>query len=114
MFKTSFVSIILSLFIAINVFGQEKPPELNDIEKARIEIINLKSVLADAQYKIIQLTAELGEHQKIANKEYLEKEIQSLKQAIESTRPGFEFDLATGQFSPKKEPEPNDHQVRKQ
>jgi hypothetical protein len=72
-------------------------PELTELEKARIEILNLKIQLAQCQ------TSLTG-----AN---LAKEIQSLKQAIESTRPGFEFDISTGTFKPK-EFKPNDPKQR--
>ncbi len=100
--------------LSITTFGLAQSQELSELEKAKIQIINLQSALAKSQYNESQLTATLGQCQAKENASYLTTQTQSLKQAIESTRPGFTFNLETGKFEPIKESQEDGPIKRKQ
>lgn len=99
----------LAMFV-VGLAAQQKsadPPALTDLERARVDVINLKSQLvellkrnADVQSAYGQCQALLGPLQQKDNASAVAAEAGALKSAIEGAHPGFTFDAATGQLVP--------------
>jgi hypothetical protein len=94
-------AVLLSGTIA---FSQEGPPKLNDVEKLKIQVMNLQIALQDAQENGAKLAQSYGEckAQMLGNRQGLTSAVQNLKIEIEKNHPGFDFDITTGTFKEKK------------
>lgn len=76
-------------------------PQLTEVDQMRLEIVNLKFKLAQTQSQWSSCIAEKGPLQDQANQTTLNKEVQSVVEAINAAHPGFTFDPNSGQFAKK-------------
>lgn len=95
------IAVALILSLGIVSFAADGP-ELTDLQKLRIERINLVNENAALTKENVDLKLQLA-----ALKVSIEKA--QLQQEIEREHPGFTWDPSTGQFAPKG---PNDGELR--
>ena len=93
--------VIIAIVLAISSSISLAQSPLSDVEKLHIEIINLKNALIDAKRQLGKSQYELSNCHITLNQLDVQSNMQSLQHAIDSTRPGFVYDLQTGQFKPK-------------
>ena len=79
--------LILALFLVINVpaLAQNKPqtaPALSEVEKLKMENLNLKAALLQEQYKEMALQAQVASAK-------LEADRAALIQSVEESHPGY-------------------------
>jgi hypothetical protein len=70
--------------------------QLTEMDKLRLEVINLKYRLADVGKDYAQCLADKGPLQDQANQQFLQVETQRVVEAINAAHPGFTFDPKKG------------------
>lgn len=94
---------------------EPKPEVFTEMERAKVDIINLKAQLVDLLRRNSDLQAsygncqsQLGPLQQKENIETIQKSIATTKQEVEKAHPGWTYDPASGQLmalEPEKKPE---------
>lgn len=81
-------------------------PQLTEVEKLEIQILNLQYMLKAESDKTAQLTIAYGTCQATLLKDNsgLTSAAQALQEKINKNHPDSNFDITTGKFTPKEKP----------
>lgn len=99
------VAIILILITGAAAFGQDVP-KLSEVESLKIQVLNLQIQLRQAQSQMAELTQAFGECRVSLLKDnaVVQRTIRVLQDEINKNHEGFNFNIETGQFTPKAKP----------
>lgn len=98
-----FITAMLIIMAMLAPQLQAQQPQLTELDRLRIENLNLKIGWSQAVKQLNQCVVEKGSLQDQATDRQLQEDLKAVVEAIEAAHPGFTFDPATGQFA-KKEP----------
>jgi len=101
--KKTLLTMAVVIIMAVLTVNAQTPStdQLTEVDKLRLEIINLKFKLADTAKDYGLCLADKGPLQDQVNKSYLQVESAKTIEAINAAHPGFTFDPKTGQFAKK-------------
>jgi hypothetical protein len=97
---------VLALLAGAIVYSQT-PQALTDMEKLRIENLNLKQSLASTLKAQAETAAQLGACQAQVNASVVRSDAAALKLDLEGGRPGYVFNFEKNVFEKKPEGKPD-------
>ena len=99
--KKIIATLIVVLSLATSAIAQE---QLSEVEKLKIEILNLRILVAQEQANSAKWISNYGscQVQLLAKDDTLQQTYNSLKSEIHKNHPDFDFNMQTGVFVPKK------------
>jgi len=99
---------LFALTLATPAFAQAESPKLTEVEQLKIQIANLQIALRDEQTNSAKWIQSYGTCQValLGNTSGISDMLFKLEQGIEKNHEGFDFDLKSGTFKPKKVEEP--------
>lgn len=74
---------------------------LSDVDRLRIQIVDLQAQLADAYAQTDACRVQLAPYRKAENDAAVQKARSELKARIEAAHPGYAFDVETRHLTPK-------------
>jgi TolA-binding protein len=86
--------------------AQDGPPSTTEIEQLKLENATLRAQLGDAQDNLGRCQGQLGNLIGTMNKQQAEERIKTTIEKMEAARPGWAYDVRTGQWSQKPKPKP--------
>lgn len=84
----------------------EAAPVLNELEQARVQVVNLLDLLRKALLEADQCRATLADPRNSTNTQQVTNALQLLKADIERNHPGYTWDATSGAFTKKPEEKP--------